>query len=131
MANLKVKFGGLEVRNPIGIAPLNPAIAYARSPRVQADWLMRHVEAGAGYVFVSATRPQRSSPAESKPVLKWLKMQCPGFANRESLYTTGDIMPTQFYLNKTLEVMSIIKKQLPDGVPIIAQPHVSGADVEG
>lgn len=131
MANLQVKFGGMKMRNPIGVAPLNPAIAYARNPKVQADWLMRHVEAGAGYVFISATRPQRSSPAEAKPALKWLKIQCPGFATRESLFTTGDIMSTQFYLDKTLEVMSIIKKQLPEDVPLIAQPHISGADVDG
>ena len=130
MANLQVKFGGLNMRNPIGIAALNPAIVYARQPRVQADWLMKHVEAGAGYVFISATRLQKSSPAEAKPALKWLKVQCPGFARRESLFTTGDIMATQFYLDKTLEVMSIIKKQLPEDVPLIAQPHVSGADVD-
>jgi dihydropyrimidine dehydrogenase (NAD+) subunit PreA len=131
MANLEVKFGGLKIRNPIGVAPLNPSIAYARNPKVQADWLMRHVEAGAGYVFISATRPQRSSPAEAKPALKWLKIQCPGFATRESLFTTGEIMATQFYLDKTLEVMSIIKKQLPEHVPLIAQPHISGSDVDG
>lgn len=130
MANLQVTFGGLVMRNPIGVAALNPSIAYGRDPKVQADWLLRHVEAGAGYVFISATRLQKSSPAEANPALKWLKTQCPGFANRESLYTTGDIMATQFYLDKTLEVMSIIKKQLPENVPIIAQPHVSGADVD-
>jgi dihydropyrimidine dehydrogenase (NAD+) subunit PreA len=130
MANLNVKFGGMEMRNPIGVAALNPAVAYARTPTVQADWLMRHVEAGAGYLYISATRPQRSSPAEANPALKWLKIQCPGFARRESLFTTGDIMATQFYLDKTLEVLSIIKKKLPAGVPIIAQPHVAGADIE-
>jgi hypothetical protein len=49
MANLQVDFGGMKMRNPIGVAALNPSIAYARTPSVQADWLMRHVEAGAGY----------------------------------------------------------------------------------
>jgi len=91
---------------------------------------MRHVEAGAGYVFISATRPIRSSPAEAKPALKFLKIQCPGFATRESLFSTGDISSTAFYLDKTLEVMSIIKKQLPEDVPLIAQPQGLGADIE-
>jgi len=131
MANLQVKFGGLKMRNPIGVAALNPAVAYARNPKVQADWLMRQVEAGAGYIFMSATRPQRSSPAEAKPSQKFMKMQCPGFASREGLFCTADIMAVQFYLDKALEVISIIKKQLPEDVPLIAQPHVSGADVEG
>src|SRR3989304_3832201 len=130
MANLEVVLGGMRMKNPIGVAALNPAIAYARIPVVQVDWLMRHVEAGAGYIYISATRPQRSSPAEANPALKWLKMECPGFAHRESLFTTGDIMATQFYLDKTLEVMSIIKKELPKDVPIIAQPHVGGADIK-
>lgn len=131
MANLEVNFGGMNMRNPIGVAALNPAIAYARDPQVQADWLMRHVEADAGYIFISATRPQRSSPSEAKPALKFMKVQCPGFAARESIFSTGDIMATQFYLDKTLKVMSILKPQLPENVPMIAQPHVSGVDIEG
>ena len=69
MANLEVVLGGMRMKNPIGVAALNPAIAYARIPVVQVDWLMRHVQAGAGYVYISATRPQRSSPAEAKPAL--------------------------------------------------------------
>jgi dihydropyrimidine dehydrogenase (NAD+) subunit PreA len=130
MANLALNFGGLKMRNPIGIAPLNPAIAYARNPKVQADWLMRHVDAGAGYIFVSATRPERSSPLEAKPSLKFIKIDCPGFAKREGILSTGDIMAIQFYLDKTLEVMSLLKKQLPENVPIIAQPHVAGPDLK-
>jgi dihydropyrimidine dehydrogenase (NAD+) subunit PreA len=130
MANLEIRFGGMKMRNPIGVAALNPAIAYARIPTVQADWLMKHVEAGAGYIYISATRPQRSSPVEALPSTKWLKVQCSGFANREGLLTTADIMATQFYLDKTLEAMSIIKKRLPENVPMIAQPHVAGADIK-
>jgi dihydroorotate dehydrogenase/Pyruvate/2-oxoacid:ferredoxin oxidoreductase delta subunit len=38
-------------------------------------------------------------------------------------------MATQFYLDKTLEIMTILKKKLPKEVPIIAQPHVAGADI--
>src|SRR4030042_2565072 len=100
MANLEIKFGGLKMRNPIGVAALNPAIAYAREPKVQAEWLLRHVEAGAGYLYTSATRPQRSSPLEAKPSQKFMKMQCPGFASREGMHATGDIMAVQFYLDK-------------------------------
>jgi dihydroorotate dehydrogenase/Pyruvate/2-oxoacid:ferredoxin oxidoreductase delta subunit len=129
MANLEINFAGLKMRGPIGIAPLNPAIAYGRNPTVQADWLMRHVEAGAGYIFVSATRPERSSPLESKPAIKFIKAECPGFAKREGILSTGDIMAIQFYLDKSLEVMSRLKQQLPKDVPIIAQPHVAGPDL--
>ena len=57
MANLEINFGGVKMRNPVGIAPLNPAIAYAREPKVQVDWLMKHIEAGAGYIFLSANTP--------------------------------------------------------------------------
>jgi len=130
MANLNVIFGGLKMRNPIGIAPLNPAIAYARDPVVQADWLMQHVEAGAGFVYVSATRPEKSSPLEAKPSQKFMKIDCPGFSKREGILSTGDIMAIQFYLDTTLEVMSILKRRLPDDVPLIAQPHVAGPDLK-
>jgi dihydropyrimidine dehydrogenase (NAD+) subunit PreA len=39
-------------------------------------------------------------------------------------------MAIQFYLDKTMEVMSLLKKQLPENVPIIAQPHVAGPDLK-
>jgi len=131
MANLEITFGGLKMRNPIGIAALNPAIAYAREPKVQAEWLLRHVEAGAGYLYTSATRPQRSSPLEAKPSQKFMKIQCPGFASREGLHATGDIMAVQFYLDKTLETMALVKKELPKDVPLIAQPHLAVPDKKG
>ena len=130
MANLEVKFGGLKMRNPIGIAPLNSAIGYARKPKVQADWLMRHVDAGAGYVYVSHTRPARSSPAEARPALKFLKATCPGFAEREGMFCTGDVESCINYLDTSLEVTSIIRKQLPDDVPLIAQISAPVSDLD-
>lgn len=130
MANLISKFGGMKMRNPIGVAALNPAVAYAREPKVQAEWLMRHVEAGAGYLFISATRLQRSHPSEAYPSQKFIKMQTPGFAIREGIYATGDIMAIQSFLDKTLETMELIKKQVPEDVPIIAQPHVGEPNVD-
>ena len=130
MANLKTSFGGLSMRNPIGIAPLDPAIAYARQPRVHADWLLRHVEAGAGYLYLGGTRLQASDPKESQPSQKFLKIQCPGFANRESIHATGDITSTQFFLEKALEIIALVKLELPEDVPLIAQPNVPGADLE-
>jgi dihydropyrimidine dehydrogenase (NAD+) subunit PreA len=118
------------MRNPIGVAPLNPAVAYARKPEVQADWLMRHAEAGAGYLYISATRLQRTHPSEAYPSQKFLKIQTPGFAAKEGISCIGDIMAVQLYLDKTLETMALIKKQLPYDVPIIAQPHVGEPDLD-
>ena len=67
MADLKTSFGGLSMRNPIGIAPLDPAIAYARQPRVHADWLLRHVEAGAGYLYLGGARLRHLIPRNGRP----------------------------------------------------------------
>jgi len=130
MANLEVNFGGVKMRNPIGVAPLNGAIGYARKPQVVADQLMRHVEAGAGYVYISHTRPIRSSPAESKPALKFLRVKCPGFASREGLFTTGDVAACIHYLDSSLEALSIVKKQLPDDVPVIGDISGLGVDLD-
>jgi dihydroorotate dehydrogenase/Pyruvate/2-oxoacid:ferredoxin oxidoreductase delta subunit len=109
------------MRNPIGIAPLNSAIGYARKPKVQAEWLMKHVDAGVGYIYISHTRPDRSSPAEAKPALKFIRATCPGFAKREGLFATGNVESCINYADTSLEVMSIIKGQLPEDVPLIAQ----------
>jgi dihydropyrimidine dehydrogenase (NAD+) subunit PreA len=130
MADLGITFGGLRMRNPIGIAPLDPAIAYARRPKVQADWLLRHVEAGAGYLYLAGTRPRPAGPQDELPAQKFLKIQCPGFARRESIHSTGDINAMQFSLDVALEVMALVKPQLPADVPLIAQPNVAGADLE-
>ena len=103
MADLTTKFAGLKMRNPIGIAPLNRAIGYASDAKVQADWLMRFVDEGAGYIYTGNTRPARSSPSEKKPALKFLKVKCSGFAEREGLFVTGDVDACIHYLDSTLK----------------------------
>jgi len=128
MADLRVNWAGVKMRNPIGVAPLNGAIGYARKPKVAADELMKHAEAGAGFVYISHTRPTRSSPAENKPALKFIKAQCPGFAKREGLFVTGDVEACVHYLDSSLETLSIVKKQLPDDVPVIGDVSGFGAD---
>ncbi len=130
MADVKTRFGGLTMRNPIGIAPLDPAIAYARRPRVHADWLLRHVDAGAGYLYLGGARLRASDYRESQPAQKFLKITCPGFANRESIHSAGDINSTQFCLETALEIISLVKPELPEDVPLIAQPNVPGSDLE-
>jgi dihydroorotate dehydrogenase/Pyruvate/2-oxoacid:ferredoxin oxidoreductase delta subunit len=130
MADLKTEFAGLKMRNPIGIAPLNRAIGYASDAKVQADWLMRFVDEGAGFVYTGNTRPARSSPAEKRPALKFLRVTCNGFAEREGLFTTGDVDACIHYLDSTLKTISIIKPKLPSDVIFIGDASGEGADVE-
>ena len=130
MPDLSVNFAGIKMRNPIGVAPLNGAIGYARRPKVVADWLLGFVEEGAGFVYLSNTRPQRSSPAESRPALKFLRVECKGFAEREGMFTTGDVEACVHYLDSTLEAINIIKPQMPSNVPLIGDVSGDGADIE-
>ena len=43
----------------------------------------------------------------------------------------ADITSTQFFLENALEIISLVKPELPEDVPLIAQPNVPGADLEG
>ena len=130
MADLTTDFAGLKMRNPIGVAPLNRAIGYASDAKVQADWLMRFVDEGAGYVYTSNTRPARSSPAETKPALKFLRVTCEGFAEKEGLFTTGDVDACIHYLDSTLKTVSMLKPKLPSDVILIGDISGEGADVD-
>jgi len=130
MADLTTTFAGLKMRSPIGIAPLNRAIGYASNPRVQADWLMRFVDEGAGFIYTGNTRPAKSSPSELKPALKFLKVACKGFAEKEGIFTTGDVDACIHYLDSTLETISIVKPKLPSQVIFIGDISGEGADID-
>ena len=117
MADLKTWFGGLSMRNPIGIAPLDPGSRTRDNQEFMLTGCCVHVEAGAGYLYLGGTRLQASDPKESQPSQKFLKIQCPGFASRESIHPNGDITSTQFFLEKALEIISLVKPELPEDVP--------------
>lgn len=52
---LKVKFAGIEFRSPIGVGPMGVPLGKGGTPELHAEVLLKHVEAGAGYISLPGT----------------------------------------------------------------------------
>ncbi len=50
--SLNVKFAGIEFRSPIGVGPIGRPWGKNITPEEHAEILLRHVEAGAGYICI-------------------------------------------------------------------------------
>ncbi len=54
-SKLKVKFAGIEFISPIGVAPMGVPLGKGGTPEHHAEVLLKHVEAGAGYISLPGT----------------------------------------------------------------------------
>ncbi|MBI4333516.1 MAG: 4Fe-4S binding protein [Chloroflexi bacterium] len=135
---LALNFAGLRMRSPIGVAPIGmPAGKKAAvTPESHAEILFKHVEAGAGFVYVPGTEyiskemleeyRAQSRPRElvKKPSdSRWLKVGRPGHG-AEAVYHI--VFPATEPPERRLtsyekwgKVIDILKKKLPRDVPII------------
>jgi dihydroorotate dehydrogenase len=135
MANLEVAFAGIKMRNPVGIAMLGSPSPIGHVPQRHADFLMRYVEAGAGYVSVPAVILDRKRPKELDEFRghvrggwKLQKAATKGFATREGLFACAFFEQIPTYLDEALELMHRLKRQLPNDVPMIVSIEGFGAD---
>ena len=137
MANLEVTFAGVRMRNPIGVAMLGSPSPIGHIPQRHADFLMRYVDAGAGYVSVPAVILERKRPealdrfkGHVRGGWKLQKAATKGFATREGLFACAYFEQIPTYLDEALELMTRLKPQLPDDVPMIVSIEGFGADTE-
>lgn len=136
---LATTFAGIRMRSPVGVGPINMPRGdrSAITPEIHAELLLKHVEAGAGFVYVpglkyitkdlanelqSRARPRDSSPRPSGT--RFMKIETPGFGvegllnfGMTSTESTESSLGNFDKVRKTLE---IVKKKLPKGVPIFA-----------
>lgn len=131
MANLGAEFAGVKMRNPIGIAPHGCPNAIGRSSaRRLADFLMRYVDRGAGYVYTPITCGERESPLQKKHMGRFLKIESEGFAPREGMLTIADVNVGMHRLDATVETIRLLKERVPEDVPIFANPVGEGDNIE-
>lgn len=130
MAKLEVEFAGINMRNPVGVASLAIFSGLRTNAQKQADFLMRYVDRGAGYVYTPITCDEKTSPLESKSMGRFLKIKTEGFAEKEGLLCTGDVNIGINRLDTTLKMVDILKQRLPEKVPIIANMVGSGDNIE-
>lgn len=55
LSRLKVTFAGIEFRSPIGVGPIGFPLGAKVTPEMHAEVLLKHAEAGAGYISTPGT----------------------------------------------------------------------------
>ena len=124
---LNITFAGVKMRSPLGVG----AVAFpmgqfsAVTPEMHAEILLRHVEAGAGYVeTVCSYTPEedmpksREHPSRFSPI-RWMKMD-----GMDGLYFFDAAIrcPLErqiFAFDQRRRIVEILKKKIPEGVAII------------
>lgn len=108
MANLEIAVGGVKMRNPVGVAQLTTMTPLGHIPQRHADFLMRYVEAGAGYVCVPAVVSERKRPKKLdefkghvRGAWKVQRVTTKGFATREGLFATASFDMVPNYLDES------------------------------
>lgn len=132
MLNLETTFAGVRMRSPISVAAMLSLTGVGRIPRNYADMLLKYVEAGAGCVYTAGTTPEDKQPLEKlKASSRVVAARIPGFNKALGMYCVSDPYIFTHSLYSTLEVIRILKQQLPPDVPIIGDIIGSGADPAG
>ena len=97
---LGITFAGVKMRSPLGISPINMPLGErsAITPELHAEVLLKHAEAGAGFIYVPGAsyitmemiselrkraRPRETSKAPGG--MRFMKVETPGFG-LEGLY---------------------------------------------
>ena len=132
MGNLETTFAGVRMRSPISVAAMLSLTGVGRIPRNYADMLLKYVDAGAGCVYTAGTTPEDEQPLEKlKGSSRVVAARIPGFSKPLGTYCLSDPYIFTHSLHGTLEVIRILKEQLPPDVPIVGDIIGSGADPTG
>ncbi|MBI2853410.1 MAG: 4Fe-4S binding protein [Chloroflexi bacterium] len=131
MVNLEIKFAGVKMRSPIGIAPHGLTFSEGHDPKRLSAHLLRYVQAGAGYVYTPITVLAKPRPGNSRGgTSRCIKESVRGFGTRMGLFGISDVNNVVHRVEEIAETIWLLKPQLPEDVPIIANPQGSGADIE-
>lgn len=140
--DLSVTMAGVRFRSPIGVGPISfPWGKHTqKEPELHAEVLLKHVEAGAGYICLTAmflTEPtikklrersrleEKHYIPESGTAKRMMKTALPGAPYSETVYYTD----SPFWLGPELatlaaadteKLIKILLDKLPENVPLIA-----------
>ncbi|WP_206809143.1 hypothetical protein [Paradesulfitobacterium ferrireducens] len=128
--DLSVEFAGVKMRAPIGVAAQAPFAPASISGKKLAELLLKHVEAGAGYVHTPYTNVELDHPKNRLPTGRFLKAHTPGFG-RSGFWVAADSYRIEMRLDESLKLVDSLKKRLPSDVPVIANIMGPGADPGG
>jgi dihydropyrimidine dehydrogenase (NAD+) subunit PreA len=138
IAKLSTTFCGVGMRSPLGVGAVNMPLGQrsAIDPEVHAQVLLKHAEAGAGFIYVPGCLyfteemmsewQQRVKPRESylRPTaVRFMKIETPGLDMPHGVYflDTGPArLPNAATFDLVRRTIEILKKKRPEGVAIIA-----------
>ncbi|MBI2849360.1 MAG: hypothetical protein HYX88_04440 [Chloroflexi bacterium] len=132
MANLETTLAGVKTRNPFAVAAMCANTGAGKAPRAYADFLLRCVEAGAGAVSTPGTVLERDSPLEKKKAIKrFIKAGIPGYGKKMGVFGVAASFASWHRMDHTLELIHILKRELPPDVPVIGNVIGPGGDAAG
>ncbi|KUO71323.1 MAG: hypothetical protein APF81_19190 [Desulfosporosinus sp. BRH_c37] len=128
--DLSVEFAGVKMRSPLGVAAQAPFAPASISGDRLAEILLKHVDAGAGYIHTPYTNVELHHPKNKLPTGRFLKAHTPGFG-RSGFWVAADSYRIEMRKEESLKMVKFLKTRLPSDVPIIANIMGPGADPEG
>jgi dihydropyrimidine dehydrogenase (NAD+) subunit PreA len=146
IVDLSVNLAGVRLRNPIGVGSIgSPLIKRERlTAEREAEMLLKHVEAGAGYINLPGSRhvseeiynelKKKAKPFEftsDKRGFRFMKIETKGLG-KEGLYLAGSLVAEpekriRQFEDYTSKVIEILKREKPSDVPMIANINGFGA----
>lgn len=131
---LNITFAGIKMRSPLGVGTIFFPMGQlsAITPEVHAETLLKHVEAGAGYVEIATSAyitkemvselKNRAKPREFAPVsnaIRWMRVD-----GEQGLYflDTNVAFPVEDSsgFDDRRRIIEILKQRLPENVALIA-----------
>ncbi len=130
MVDTRVDFAGIRLKHPIGVAPQAPFAPV--TARRLADQLLRYVEVGASFVDTTSIRPEPFHPPDKPPAGRFMRAdKGPGGKVAGALlFTPAERDRIQHRREWGLELIAILRKELPRDIPLIANVVHSRPDVE-
>ena len=140
MSDMSVTLAGVKMRTPIGVQPTAPLAPWMFDPERYAAWILRSVDAGAGYVYVPAcfhsaelekdlSEMKRKKIPIHLPGQRLMKMETPGFGVDGAILIFG--CPVVGWIEGAPKLLKVLKKRLPEDIPVIANLIGPGEDLEG
>ncbi|MEW5920923.1 MAG: hypothetical protein AB1796_08270 [Bacillota bacterium] len=123
-----VDFCGITLKHPLGVAPHAIFAPPGMNPRRVADLLLRYADAGAAYIYTPVIRSEEKHPFDLIPTGNF---QLNGSAGSgKAIYAIADKNRIQCRRENGIKLITILKKEMPKGLPLIANITVPSSDPE-
>lgn len=128
--DLAVKFAGVTMRSPIGVAAQAPFAPPSISSERMTELILKHVDEGAGFVHTPYINCDPIHPKDKLPTGRFMKAEGKLFG-RQGMWCTADSFRIEMRLDAGLRLVDSLKKRTPSDVPVVANILGPGADPDG